>query len=46
MDGPFFHHRALIESPEDAEEYAVDIILSELKSAVDKHQVAVTLRRG
>ena len=40
MDGPFFHHRASIESPDDAEEYAVDIVLSELKDAVDKHQVA------
>ena len=40
MDGPFFHHRALIESPDDAEEYAVDIVLSELKGAVDKYQVA------
>ncbi len=42
MDGPFFHHRALIESPDDAEEYAVDIVLSELKGAVDKQQVATT----
>ncbi len=42
MDGPFFHHRALIESPDDAEEYAVDIVLSELKAAVDKQQVAAT----
>ncbi len=40
MDGPFFHHRALIESPIDAEEYAVDIVLSELKGAIDKRQVA------
>ena len=41
MDGPFFHHRASIPSPDDAEEYAVDIVLSELKGAVDKHQVAI-----
>ena len=41
LDGPFFHHCALIESPDDAEKYAVDIVLSELKDAVDKHQVAV-----
>lgn len=39
MDGPFFHHRALIDNPEDAEEYAVNIILSELKGAVDKQQI-------
>ena len=42
MDGPFFHHRALIKSPDDAEEYAVDLVLSELKGAVDKQQVATT----
>ena len=39
MDGPFFHHRAMIENPEDAEEYAVNIVLSELKGAVDKQQI-------
>ena len=42
MDGPFFHHRALIKNPEDAEEYAVDIVLSELKGAIDKQHVATT----
>ena len=42
MDGPFFHHRALIGNPDDAEEYAVDIVLSELKGAVDKQEVATT----
>ena len=42
MDGPFFHHRALIENPDDAEEYAIDIVLSELKGAVNKRQVATT----
>ena len=40
MDGPFFHHRALIDNPDDAEEYAVNIVMSELKGAVDKQQVA------
>ena len=40
MDGPYFHHRALLESSDDAEEYAVDVVLSELKSAVDKQEVA------
>ena len=42
MDGPFFHHRALAERPEDAGDYAVDIVLSELKGAVDKRHVAAT----
>ena len=40
LDGPFFHHRALLVNPEDAEEYAVGIVLSELKGIVDKQQVA------
>lgn len=40
MDGPFFHHRASIENPEDAGEYAVDIVLSELKGAIDKRLIA------
>ncbi len=40
VDGPYFHHRALIDSPDDAEEFAANIVLSELKAAVDKHQVA------
>ena len=39
MDGPFFHHRAMIDNPEDAEEYAINIVLSELKGAINKRQV-------
>jgi hypothetical protein len=42
LDGPYFHHRALLENVTDAEEYAVDVILSELKNAVDKQEVSVT----
>lgn len=40
LDGPYLHHRAAIEVPPEAEEYAVDIVLSELKSAIDKDGVA------
>ena len=40
MDGPYFHHRASISTPEDAEEYAIEVVLSELKSAIDKQGVA------
>ena len=40
MDGPYFHHRSCIQVPEDAEEYAVEVVLSELKSVVDKLDVA------
>ena len=44
--GHYFHHRALIPNPDDAEGYAVDIVLSELKGAIDKGQVAARSRRG
>ena len=40
MDGPYFHHRATIPIPDDAEDYAVEIVLSELKNAIDKQLVA------
>lgn len=40
MDGPYFQHRSMIRSPEDAEEYATAIILSELKNAIDRNSIA------
>jgi len=40
MDGPYFLHRASIGTAEDAEQYALDIVLSELKSVVDRDGVA------
>lgn len=40
MDGPYFHHRAVVAAAPDAEEYGVDVVLSNLKSAVDKTDVA------
>lgn len=40
LDGPYFHHRAILPNVGDAEEYAVDVVLSELKAAVDKQDVA------
>jgi hypothetical protein len=40
MDAPYFHHRAILPMVSDAEEYSVDVVLSDLKSAVDKHGVA------
>lgn len=39
MDGPYFHHRAMIENPDDAEDYAIGIVLSEMKNLVDKEDV-------
>ena len=40
MDAPYFHHRATLPMASDAEDYGVEIVLSELKSAVDKKGVA------
>jgi hypothetical protein len=40
MDAPYFHHRSILPMVSDAEEYSVDVVLSDLKSAVDKHGVA------
>ncbi len=40
MDGPYFHHRSTVQNPEDAEEYATSIILSELKNAIDSSSIA------
>lgn len=40
MDAPYFHHRSILPMAGDAEEYSVDVVLSELKSAVDKRGVA------
>ena len=34
MDGPYFHHRATISNPGEAENYAVNIVLSRLTSAI------------
>ena len=39
MDGPYFHHRAIIPVPDEAEEYAVNIVLSELSSAIKIHNI-------
>jgi hypothetical protein len=40
MDGPYFHHRSILPMVGDAEEYSVDVVLSDLKSEVDKRGVA------
>lgn len=40
MDAPYFHHRSILPMVGDAEEYSVDVVLSDLKSEVDKHGVA------
>jgi DNA-binding HxlR family transcriptional regulator len=40
LDGPYFHHRAVVAAAPEAEEYGVDVVFSDLKSAVDKTDVA------
>ena len=40
IDGAYFHHRALIDNPEDAGGYAVEVVLSELKGTIDKQNIA------
>ena len=39
MDGPYFHHRATIFDPSKAEEYAVNIVLSGLSSAIKRQNI-------
>lgn len=39
LDAPFFHHRAFLKAPSDSMDYAVSIVLSALKSEVDKSQI-------
>lgn len=40
LDGPFFHHRALLENPSESMDYAVSIVISALKSEVNKSEIA------
>ena len=42
MDGPYFHHGAILPNVNDAQEYAINVILSELKNAIDKQNVGET----
>lgn len=39
LDGPYFHHRALLENSYESMDYAVSIVMSALKSEIDKSQV-------
>ena len=39
MDGPYFHHRAFLATAHDAQEYAVSLVLSDPKSAVDQSEI-------
>jgi len=39
MDGPFYYHRALIPTPTDADDYAVDLVLSEIKNSIIRKNI-------
>ena len=39
LDGPFFHHRALLDNSYESMDYAVSIVMSALKSEVNKSQI-------
>lgn len=39
MDGPYFHHRATIGRPSEAEDYAIDLVLSEIKKTVLRRKI-------
>lgn len=39
LDGPFFHHRAGLKNSSDSMDYAVSVVMSALKSEVDKSKV-------
>ncbi|MBG6172937.1 hypothetical protein IWQ55_000036 [Labrenzia sp. EL_208] len=41
LDGPFFHHRAMLKNSSDSMDYAVSIVMSTLKSEVDKSQITM-----
>ena len=43
MDGPYFHHRATISNPGEAEDYAVNIVLSGLTSAIKLQNIGRNL---
>ncbi len=35
LDGPWLHHRVMLPNQQDSEEYAVNVVLSEIKGAID-----------
>ena len=42
MDGPFFHHRALLRNPDEAEDFAIEAVLGGFRSAVRLREVGRT----
>ncbi|QLC22071.1 hypothetical protein HFP51_07690 [Parasphingopyxis sp. CP4] len=46
MDGPYFHHRATIDNPTEAEDYGIDLVLSEIKKAVIRKSISPFLDKS
>lgn len=46
LDGPFFHHRSLLKNSSDSMDYAVSVVISALKSEVDKSMVTSRFTTG
>ena len=42
MDGPYFHHRATIRNPDEAEDYAISTVLNGFRAAVRLKEVGST----
>lgn len=45
MDGPYFQHRATIEQPHEAENYAIDMVLSEIKKSVIRKNITLFVNK-
>ena len=39
IDGPYFHHRAIVPNPDEAEDYAIAVVLDALRNAVRLQEV-------
>ena len=39
IDGPYFHHRAILPNPDEAEDFAISVVLDALRSAVRLQEV-------
>ena len=39
LDGPYFHHRAILSIPDEAEDYAINVVLEALRTAVRLREV-------
>ena len=42
IDGPYFHHRAIVPNPDEAEDFAIGVVLDALRNAVRLQEVGRT----